>query len=656
MKRICKECGQEFEATNGMQQYCKREHRRKCVVCGKLFVVSNSMLSSATVRETCSRKCAAAKRRQTNIEKYGGPAPMSSPAIQAKIRQTTVERYGVEHAMQSEQFKEKSRQTNLERYGVEHSAQRQEAREALSDKWKNDVEFRGHVKAKQIETNMKRYGCSNPLGNSEIRAAIRASYKEKTGYEYPTQNPEVRAKVEATNVERYGVKRPIQNADVMQKLRATNRERYGVDIPTQNINIQRKVQATCLARYGNTCFFQSDLGKKLHDTKMRAKYGTPNFAQTAEWKMQRMTDPSKIDNLMAFDTDPAGFINSHYQTQPTLLELCADIGTGTEAASLRLQRAGCQNLVAYVFSYMENEVYNTLKSIDNTLKIERNTHKIITPYELDLYLPDYKIGIECNPTATHNSSVDAFDATAEPMKPGYHLMKTKKCEEQGIFLFHIFGSEWTYSRTVIQAMLRNLLHKNEYRIYARNCTVRTIQSSAASQFLNENHRQGTAGAAVRYGLFYQDELVAVMTFGKMRNSIGTDRTDLSDCWELVRFCTKLDTSVVGGASKLFKQFLRDYQPARVRSFSDRAHTRGDLYPQLGFKLVRASDPGYVWVDSRTDISYHRYSAQKQNIQKFLHDPDIDLNKTEKQIMEEHGFLQVFDSGTILWEYTANTSL
>ena len=229
-------------------------------------------------------------------------------------------------------------------------------------------------------------------------------------------------------------------------------------------------------------------------------------------------------------------------------------------------------------------------------------------------------------------------------------MKTQLCEDKGIFLFHIFGSEWTYSREIIVSMLRNLLGKNINKVYARQCQVKEVSAADCATFLNANHRQGNTNSPIRLGLFYNDELVSVMTFGKMRQSIGTDASDLSDCWELVRFCNKLNTSVVGGASKLFTYFVKQYQPSRIRSFSDRAHTRGNLYKQLGFTEVRKSDPGYVWVDSRTDISYHRYSAQKQNIKQFLHEDDIDLNRSEKQIMEEHGFLQVFDSGTILWEY------
>ena len=202
-------------------------------------------------------------------------------------------------------------------------------------------------------------------------------------------------------------------------------------------------------------------------------------------------------------------------------------------------------------------------------------------------------------------------------------------------------------------MLCNILKQNKIKIYARKCRVSEISASESMEFLNKNHRQGGVNSPIRLGLFYGDELVSVMTFGKMRRTIGTDSTSLLDCYELVRFCSKLNTSVIGGAGKLFNYFISTHSPNRIRSFSDRAHTRGNLYDKLGFSKLRVSDPGYVWVDSRTDISYHRVSAQKKNIKNFLKDDSIDLSKTEKQIMEEHGFVQVFDSGTITWEWVKN---
>ena len=383
---------------------------------------------------------------------------------------------------------------------------------------------------------------------------------------------------------------------------------------------------------------------------MKEKYNVDWFSQSGEWKRNRMTNPDKYDDFMQFDADPASYIKSTFpDRKPSLIELCESVGVGGEAVGLRLQRADCVDMVDYVLSTMEREVCDAIHSIDSDIHIVKNTKHVITPYELDIYLPDFNFAIECNPTSTHNSSVNTFDRDDEPTPIGYHKMKTDMCEERGIFLFHIFGYDWTHRREVILSMIRNYLHRNSETIYARNTKLQMVSDSEAAKFLNDNHRQGYANASVRLGLLYNNEMVSLMTFGRMRSTIGTTVDD-NRGWELVRFCSKQNTSVVGSASKLFKFFIDNYSPERIISFSDRAHTQGNLYSTLGFKDIRHSDPGYMWVDSRTDKAYHRVNAQKHNLKKFLADDTIDLSQTEKQLMESHGYLQVFDSGTITWEW------
>lgn len=309
------------------------------------------------------------------------------------------------------------------------------------------------------------------------------------------------------------------------------------------------------------------------------------------------------------------------------------------------------DMISHQISSMEDEVTLFLQSIlpDRT-EMQHDTRRIITPLELDIYLPDYKLAIECNPTCTHNSTLPGFSENDQPKSTVYHKNKSDRCENQNIFLFHLFGYDWTHKKQIIQSMLRNLVNCNETKIYARQCEIRSVSGKDAYNFLEQNHRQGGVHSKYRFGLYYKNELVSLMTFSKMRNTIGTGKTDLSDCYELVRFCNKINTSVVGSASKLFKHFIKNYPVNKIRSFSDRAHTRGTLYETLGFQEITRSDANYVWVNLKTDKAYHRVNAQKQNIKNFLKDDNIDLTKSENEIMQEHKFVKVYDSGTITWEW------
>lgn len=345
-----------------------------------------------------------------------------------------------------------------------------------------------------------------------------------------------------------------------------------------------------------------------------------------------------------FSIDPVSWIAENFPntTEVTYYMLSNKLHIDRSTIQQKLKSLGLENIVTRYVSTMEQDIYSIVPS---SIEYLANDRLAIKPYELDIYFPDLNFAIECDPTYTHNSSAMCHD---EPPKPStYHKMKTELCKDNDIELLHIFGYDWSHHADIITSMIRTRLGIIANRIYARKCEIVNVDYRECKQFLDSNHLQGNVPSKVRLGLKYNGELVSVMTFGSTRSTIGK-KDDVS--WELLRFCNKLDTSVVGGASKLFKYFVIQYEPRRIVSFSDVAHTSGKLYPILGFNYLRTSDPGYVWVDTKTDKAYHRMNAQKQNIKKFLKDDSIDLSQSESQIMVAHGFVKVYDCGNCVWEW------
>lgn len=231
-------------------------------------------------------------------------------------------------------------------------------------------------------------------------------------------------------------------------------------------------------------------------------------------------------------------------------------------------------------------------------------------------------------------------------------MKSMKAEAAGIRLIHIFGYEWSARKDILKSMLTNAIGYTGTKIYARNTVVREISQSDAKRFLNDNHRQGYTVSQINIGLFAKsdNQLVSVMSFSHTRPTMGKT-SENSEGYELTRFANKINTTVVGGASKLFKHFIKTYLPTLVISYSDIAHTSGNMYGKLGFNKASESDPGYVWVNMLNDTYYNRVTCQKSNLPKLLGEPDLDIeNNTERQIMESHGYARVFDSGIIRWEW------
>ena len=176
---------------------------------------------------------------------------------------------------------------------------------------------------------------------------------------------------------------------------------------------------------------------------------------------------------------------------------------------------------------------------------------------------------------------------------------------------------------------------NKDKIYARNCHIKLIDNPECKEFLNKYHLQGNISSSIRLGLYYNNELVQVMTFGKPRFNKKYD-------YELLRLCSKSNTNDVGGAEKLFKYFINTYNPNSIISYCDIAKGKGLIYKKLNFNLLTINSPNYVYINSKYEIKT-RYQCQKHKLKSFL--PKFDINLSERQNMLNNKYLQVFDSGT-----------
>jgi hypothetical protein len=167
-------------------------------------------------------------------------------------------------------------------------------------------------------------------------------------------------------------------------------------------------------------------------------------------------------------------------------------------------------------------------------------------------------------------------------------------------------------------------------------------------FLNENHIQGGVVSKYRYGLYYNNKLVSLMTFGALRKNLGYKNKN--DHYELLRFANKLNTVVVGGASKLFKHFIKSHQPKYILSYADRSWTstiKKTLYDTLGFEFKGVTQKNYYYyIDNRR---VNRYIYRKSELIKMGHPRD----KSEREIMESLGYYRVYDSGNLKYEWRNN---
>lgn len=137
-----------------------------------------------------------------------------------------------------------------------------------------------------------------------------------------------------------------------------------------------------------------------------------------------------------------------------------------------------------------------------------------------------------------------------------------------------------------------------------------------------------------------------MTFSPPRINMGGK--EHKQQWELVRFCNKLNTRVIGGASKLLKHFIRTYKPESIVSFSMNDVSDGNLYKTLGFVTDDKITQSYWYIEPGVYKRYHRSSFTKQAIVKKGWRDVMDSSWTEKQVMAEQGYFCIYDSGQRKW--------
>ena len=293
-----------------------------------------------------------------------------------------------------------------------------------------------------------------------------------------------------------------------------------------------------------------------------------------------------------------------------------------------LQGCGCPKC-SRLHSNVEIEFSDFISSLDNNVVIE--DREILEGREIDLFLPDRKIGFEFDGLYWH-SEVKKSEF--------YHFEKTDDCEKNGVKLYHVFEDEWKFKKDIVKSKIKSILGKTENKIYARKCSVREIDSKTLKDFLEHNHLQGNANSKYRYGLYYNEELVSVMSFGHLRKNLGSKKTE--NTYELLRFCNKLNTTVVGGASKLLKHFIKNINPKCIISYADRRWSDGNLYTKLGFTHIRNSKPNYYYIVGHK--RENRFKYRKDVLVKEGFDPD----KSEKEIMKERGFLRIYDCGSMVF--------
>ena len=379
------------------------------------------------------------------------------------------------------------------------------------------------------------------------------------------------------------------------------------------------------------CIICPEHGEFLQSpTKHLRGQGCPKCGKRNSGKKKRLTNEEFLKRAIEIGNGKYDFSETKYVRS-------------VEKVKIKCKKHGYFSILPYDFlighgcpkcanqeSVPENEIYNYLVNLVGDGNIIRRDRSILeNGKEIDIFLPEYKVGIEYNGLKWHS----------EEFGKGkwYHLGKTNACLQKGIKLIQIFEDEYLFNKPLVLEKIKYSLRMNDdiKKIPARKCSIQETDFKSVSTFLIKNHIQGPAKSTIYLSACLKDEIVGVMTFTK----------NGKDVWILTRYATKLGTSCQGLASKMLKFFIKEKNPTEIKSFADRrwSFTGGNLYEKLGFNLDCIIPPDYHYVFKANPTKrIHKFNFRKGNILK--NNMEEIHNTTESKLADKMGYAKIWDCG------------
>lgn len=418
----------------------------------------------------------------------------------------------------------------------------------------------------------------------------------------------IQAKRKSTTIAKYGVK----NVGQTKSAKAAHRATYSD--PNAVATIVKKVSRTKEERYGSSTYNNSEKIKETWQSKS-TEFWQEKFPDK---DLESLASKEKLYELYQNHTpyEIAEQLNVHVQTVYRWLN--------------------SHNIRTPFKSSLEHEMMRAIKAL-GVENIVSGSRKITTNgQEIDIFLPEHNLAIEMNGVYWHHDSIPYINKH-------YHRNKFLDLEQQGIQLITVFSNIWddpVKRQNLLGAIASKVNADSRDKVYARSTKLITINSNEAKQFYNQYHIQGYTPSTWHYGLTYNNQLVALMSFAKPRSGIGKARDNTV---ELTRFASC--KRVVGAASKLIAHFVKHHAEFEtIVSYSNNEWSNGAMYKALGFELESDLLPSYFYFDPKTKKCYHRYNFAKHKLVK----QGYDKNKSEAVIQKERGFLRIWDCGKRTW--------
>jgi len=336
-------------------------------------------------------------------------------------------------------------------------------------------------------------------------------------------------------------------------------------------------------------------------------------------KLQRLHGVSSFDELMMkVAQDKGGVFVGPYVAAAQKAEWRCKKGHTFFTAPNYVTSAGtwCPKCAHTAPSHAQIEIFEYVKSLTSG-EVAMGDRKQIAPKELDVWVPECRLGIEYDGLLWHS---DYFQE-----KRGRHLQKAMLCRTNNVRLMAIYQDEWDNpnKREIVKAMIRWRMGKFQgTKLNARDLTLRRIAPcEELSAFFVKNHLEGDVRCKYAYVLRHKGAIVAAASF----------RVNFNNELELARLATDYTVTIRGGASKL----LSKMNGVDLVSFSNNRWSEGDVYSKLGFDLAQESPPSYWYTDGFSRV--WRYRCKRDNRPEILAQYPTEVLQAKAGIFSERLF-------------------
>ena len=443
-------------------------------------------------------------------------------------------------------------------------------------------------------------------------------------------------KLKKTNLEKYGVEYSCTSKQSIEKTKKTNLEKYGVESSSQNELIKSKMKITNEEKYGGTGFGSKELSQKANST-MEKIYGCHH---------------SKTDNFKEKfrKTNKEIYGENNYGASLQLLDISATPSLSPIVISkfefvdnytgLYDRSKESKPRKIYKFKCKKCNHINE-KSIDHM-----NDYPICQKCESSSSLPEQEIQtmtngfkyrdekeVDCLVTTTFGIEYNGLYFHSSKFKHKmYHQEKSLYFANKNIQIMHIWEHEWLNKRNICESMINNKLGKST-KVFARKCNIKEVSSTDSFNFLENNHLQGGKYAKYNYGLYYNNELVQLLTINQNPQYE----------YEIDRFATIINYNVVGGFQKLLSYFEKTHTPKSIMTYTSidlNNIPENSVYYKSGFILDSITEPSFFYY--KNGMKYSRQSLQKHKLQGVLQNLDESLSADKN--LEINGYLKIYTCG------------